>query len=447
MRSRPRWTLLLLALCSVSCAGPAQLARISERQLQAGRVREAYETARRGVEKEPGNGPARRAMTAAATRLVDERRSRVLSIAGADTVAAARYALELRDFRAELGRYRIQAPEDPEYAARETVIRNGGAGIEYRRGREATADRRPKAAYARYKVAAEIVADYRDVQERIRAARAAATTRVALLPFANDTDVPNLSKGLADAMYAEIAHRLETRPLEFTRLADRDEVYASMTVKELDALPREAALRIGHGADADRVITGRFHGMRASSTFQTFERPIYRKMVDRDSSGKSHDRYVETRFTAISRERVVTVRCDFDVVDVHTGDVVASRSEPFQATARVAWTDFRAEGDCGDYCLVPPDVEKGDPTRAKGIERSWKECFGAWKLPDLLDRSRKERRRSLYQSGYRDEFRRANRDHPVLLGELPGEDDMAYLALEGVWDKVYATLAELDPKD
>jgi len=447
MRSRSRWSPWLVALLSVSCAGPAQLAKISDRQLQAGQVREAYETARRGVEKEPLGGPAHRAMTAAATRWADDWKARVTAIAAADTVAAARYALEFRDFRAELEQYRIELPSDPEYARRETLIRNAAAGIEYRRAAQAMKEHRPKAAYAGFRAAAGIVADYRDVQERIRTARETATTRVAILPFGNETDVPHLSKDIADAMYAEIPGRLGAPRFQFTRVADRDEVYASMTVKELDALTRESALRIGRGVEADRIVTGRFHGMRASSAFQSFERPIYRRVAEKDSSGKSHDRYVETRFTAVSRERVVTVHCDFDVVDTRTGEVIASRSEPLEAVARVAWTDFRAEGDCGDYCLVPPDEAKADPDRAKGAERAWKECFGGLKLPDMLDHSRKDRRRSAYQSGYRDEFRRSTHDHPVLLGELPGEDDLAYLALAGSWEKVLATLADLDPRD
>ena len=447
MRSRRGWPLLLLALLAISCAGPAQLARMSERELRAGNLRKAYELARRGVDKDPASEAARRAMAAAATQLVDDWKGRILGIAGADTVAAARYGLELRDFRAELSRYRIEVPPDPGFAEREERIRDGAAGIEYRRGVEALAARRPKEAWADFLACAEFVAAYRDVQEWIRTAHDQAITRVAILPFANETDVPNLSKSLADAIYGQVAHRLDRHDFEFTELVDPDEVYASMTVKELESLPRDGAFRIGSGVEADRIVVGRFHGMRASSTFQSFDHSIYHKVVERDTSGKTHEHYMETRFVAISRERVVAVHYDLEVLDTRTRAVIASRSEPLEAVARVLWTDFRADGDCDDYCLVPPDLKKSDPERAGVVETRWKECCGEWKLPDLLEHARNERRRAHYQSSYRGEFARDTRGHPVLLGELPSEEDLAYLALGETWRPVLATLRELDKKD
>ncbi len=447
MRSRRGWSLLLLALFVTSCAGPAQLARMSERELRAGHLRKAYELARRGVDKDPASEPARRAMIAVATQLVDDWKRRILDVAGADTVAAARHGLELGDFRAELSRYRIEVPPDPGFADRERLIRDAAAGIEYRGGGEALAARRPKEAWARFLACAEFVAGYRDVQQRIRTAHDQAITRVAILPFANETDVPNLSKSLADAIYGQVARRLDGQDFEFTELVDRDEVYASMTVKELENLPRDGAFRIGNGVEADRIMVGRFHGMRASSTFQSFDHVIYHKVVERDTLGKTHERYMETRFAAVSRERVVTVHYDLEVLDTRTRAVIASCSEPLEAVAHVVWTDFRADGDCDDYCLVPPDLKKSDPERASTVETRWKECCGDWKLPDLLERARQERRRAHYQSSYRGDFARDTRGHPVLLGELPSEDDLAYLALAETWRPVFATLRELDRKD
>ena len=267
------------------------------------------------------------------------------------------------------------------------------------------------------------------------------------MPFANDTDVRNLSKGLADAMYSQVADRLQPPAFQFTKLVDLDEVYASMTVKELEALSRDEALRIGRGVEADRVVTGRVHGLRASSAFRSFDRPIYRKVVERDSSGRERARWIETRFGGVSRERWVTVHCDLVVLDARSGAVVAHREESFEADARVAWTDFQAEGDCAAYALVPPDMRRDDPIHAKEVEDSWRECFGTWRLPALLEGARKERRRATYQPGDRGEFRRPSHEHPVLLGELPSEEDLAYVALDGAWEKLLATLRELELED
>jgi len=143
----------------------------------------------------------------------------------------------------------------------------------------------------------------------------------------------------------------------------------------------------------------------------------------------------------------VTVHCDFDVLNARTGEVVTRGQDSFESNARVVWTDTRADGDCSAYCLVPPAVQRDDPQHAKEVEDSWRECFGSWKLPDLLERSRSEIRRASYQPGDRDEFRHPSHEQPVLLGELPSEDDLTRLALEDAWQKVLKALEELDAKD
>jgi len=111
----------------------------------------------------------------------------------------------------------------------------------------------------------------------------------------------------------------------------------------------------------------------------------------------------------------------------------------------VAWTDFRAEGSCDDYRLIPPNLDNTDEGRK--VRDRWGECFGNWTLPEMLEQARNDRRRSLYQSRYRDEFRADSRKHPVLCGELPGEDDMAVIALDGAWRSVLSALKTVDSQD
>ena len=446
MRWRLGWSLLLLLPLLVSCAGPMKLAQQSQRLLAEGKTQQAYETARHAVDKKPDSDTARRAMTAAASEIDEDWKRRVMTLARTDTIAAAQATFEKQDFFAELEHYRIELPRDSAFAARAAGIRDAAAGIHYRRGEAELAANHPKAAYTSFSAAADIVPGYRDVLKRSQQAYDAALSRVAIVPFANDTDVPNLSAGFSDAMYHELSRRVRPPKFEFTQLAGQDEINASMTVKELEAIGRDEAIRIARGIDAKLVVAGRLHGLRTHSAFRSFERPIYRKVVERDSSGE-HVRYVETRFGGVSRERWVTVHCDFDVLNTRTGEVVVRRQESFESNARVVWTEMRADGDCSAYSLVPPAMQRDDPQQAKETEDSWRECFGTWKLPDLLERSRSESRRASYQPGDRDEFRHPSHDHPVLLGGLPSEDDLTRLALDDAWQKVLEALAELDAKD
>ncbi len=437
--------LLLLITLATSCAGPTQLARESDQALRQGDVARAYDLARRGVEKDPTNRAAHAALAAAAAQRVDAAKARVLDAAALDTVAAARLALDLRDLRAELSRYQVELPDDPRYLERENAIVVGAAATEYELGERSLSTKRPKEAYGHYHTAETFVASYRDLQDKLRRAHELATTRVAVLPFDNDVDVPGLSRAMCDAIYHRVASQLAQGGLQFTELVHPDEVYATMTVKDLDRLSPDAVWRIAGGVDATRIVVGRFHGQHTTTNTFSFQFPIFHKVSERDTSGHLIPSWVETRFDAVARERLVTVDCELQVLDARTHDVLETRSQSFESVARVAWTDFRAEGSCDDYHLVPPDQESDDEGQRVGAR--WRECFGSWTLAEMLDQARSNRQRSLYQSSYRDEFRGDSRQHPVLCGELPGEDDMTVIALDDAWRPVWSALRALDPKD
>jgi hypothetical protein len=444
MRAAAAAALILSATLALSCAGPRQLARQSEKELDAGNVERAYELARRAVEKDASSAAARRALTAAGIELVDRGKAEVLDAAGADTLAGAHRALELRALRADLARYQVEIPDDPGFLEREGEIVDGAAAIEYGLGDQCLAGRRPREAYRHYQAVEVFNASYRDVQEKQRLAHQQAMTRVAILPFENDVEIDGLSRALADEIWHEVSSRLAREGLEFTELVPLEDVYASMTVKELDRLTPEAVWRVAHGIEARRVVVGRLHGLRSSTNQWTFASPIYHRVTVRDSSG-SHERWVETPFLATARERVVDARWELTVVDVASHAELVRQGDAVQTFARSAWTDFRADGDCNDYRLVPPDQESDEQGRSTGVR--WGESFGSWSLPDMLRRAREDRRRALYASSYRDEYRRDSRKHPVLCGELPSEEDMAYLAFEDVWRPVLAALKDLDAKD
>ena len=446
MRIVRPWVPVVLALLALSCASANRLSRRSERELAAGDLEGAYEHARAAVAKQPANPRAKAAFDAAATRLVEDRKTRILAIAEADTVAAARQALRLADLRGEIARYGATFPADTAFFRHDAALRVGAAGILYTRAERELTARRPKEAWADFRGAAEFASGYRDVGRRIDEAYAQALARVAILPFADQAGVPGLSRSLADLTYARVAPHIRPDDFRFTRLLEPGQVYGSITVAELDALARGDAVRIGRRLGADQVVTGRVYGMRASTNTNTYHQMIFRKVVDRDSAGTRRERFVEQEFRAVEREREVSVHYDVEVLDVEDEASLVAYADATTAYARVVFTDFQAQGDCADYCLVPPGLRQSDRARAEKIEQEWKSHFGTWTLPSLLERARKDRTHARDSGGDRAAFFADCHERPVWLGELPGENDLAAIALDVIWQPVLGMLKELDAK-
>ena len=109
-------------------------------------------------------------------------------------------------------------------------------------------------------------------------------------------------------------------------------------------------------------------------------------------------------------------------------------------------TDFQAAGECGDYCVVPPGLKKSDASRAEQLEAEWKSHFGTWTLSSLLERGRRDRSRARYTSGDRAAFFGDCRERPVWLDDLPAENDLVTIGLDGIWQPVLGMLKELDAK-
>lgn len=440
------WSLSLVALLALSCASANKLSQRSERELAAGDLSGAYDHARAAVAKKPKNPRAQAAFAAAASALVEDRKVRIVRIAAVDTVAAAHQVLALADLRGEIARHGAPLPLDKEFARRESAIRLGAAGILYARAERALVARRPKEAWADFRGAARYASGYRDVGRRIDEAYALALTRVAILPLADQAGVPGISRALADRMYAEVASHVRPDDFQFTQLVDPNQVYGRITVAELDALGRADAARIGRRLGADQVVTGRVYGLRAHTNTHHYRQTIFRKIVDRDTSGARRERWVEQDFRAIEREREITVHYDVEVVDVENGAPLVTYSDGATAYARVVFTDFQAQGDCADYVVVPPYLKQSDPERAARLQSDWKKTFGNWTLPSLLDRARRDRHHARYASSDRAAFFSDCRERPVWLGELPDENDLAAIALDVIWQPVLGMLKELDAK-
>jgi hypothetical protein len=446
MLSIRMWSIALIAIFALSCASANKLSQRSERELAAGDLRGAYEHARAAIAKQPTNARAQSAFSAAATRLVADRKARILNIAEVDTVAAAQQTLALAELRGEIARYGAALPADTAFARRDAALRVGAAGILYARAERELSARRPKQAWADFRGAAGFASGYRDVGRRIDEAYAQALARVAILPFADQAGVPGISRTLADRMYAEVAPHIRPEDFRFTRLVDPGQVYGRITVAELDVLARGDAVRIGRRLGADQVVTGRVYGLRSRTDTNTYHQTIFRKITERDTSGIRRERFVAQEFQAVEREREVSVHYDLEVVDVEDEASLAAYTDVAAAYARVVFTDYQGQGDCADYCLVPPDLKRSDPARAEKLDAEWKSHFGTWTLPSLLERARKDRSHSRYSSGDRSAFFSDCRERPVWLGELPGENDLATIALDVIWQPVLGMLKELDAK-
>jgi hypothetical protein len=439
--------LALLGLLALSCASSNQLARRSGESLKSGQTSRAYEWARKALDKDPNNDVARANMTTAATQMSADWKERVRNLAANDSLQGAEAALEFGRFRAELARYRVVLPFDRAFRDDESRILNVAAGHHYRAALVCLDNRQPKRAYLEFVDAGRFVPGFRDIAVRIPRTYELAITRVAILPFANQTEVPGLSKEMADRMYGELDDHLNPRQFQFTRLVDTDQVYAKMTVSQLERLDRDDAIQLGRELGVRRVVWGHYSGLSANSTTGLYRGTVYRHVVDPDPSVKERDRYEESSFTAVTRQREVKLQYEFEVLDTDNEQTLARHGDQSRAVANTFYTLFQARGECADYCLLPPALKRADPRRAEQIDKEWTATFGSWTLAKVLTTARESRSRTRYRPEHRKDFLNASFVFPVFLDDLPSPNDMALIALDGTWKPVYAVLKDLDDQD
>ena len=273
-----------------------------------------------------------------------------------------------------------------------------------------------------------------------------ANTLVAVLPFADAVGVPGLSQAIGRKVIAEIGRR-ELSSFHFTHIVGSEAVEDQVTLAQLREMPREEALRIARKLGAQRVLTGHIAGLRSSTDTQDVTLPVFRPVEDKDADGKPVTRWEEKQLRVVVRERDVTVQYDFDVLDVRTGEVLTHRQTPAQTRARTLWTDFQPGDDYAKYRFAPAGGGEAGEDRAKKAQAQWRSRVGDWRLEDLLQRAHGDRGRARYAQRYRGEFLSDTQRRPVWLGELPGEDELAFAALDGVWNEVFAVLKDLDGRD
>ncbi|HKS06600.1 MAG TPA: hypothetical protein VJR92_09840 [Gemmatimonadaceae bacterium] len=430
------------AIMLAACASPAKLARQSSQSLAKGDLRKAYSLSLRAIEKDPQNQQARAAYQAASARVALDYQARVVATATADTVTAAVVALDYRQFKLQVARHQTAIAPALEYDRMETQILNGAARVHYQRGLAAMAERRPKIAVDEFLEARRYNDGYADVVARLEVARREATSRVALLPFADGIGVPGLSQEIGDTAQRQISQRASNE-LRFTQVVNAGDIERNMTVAEARGMRAEDAIALGKRVGADWVVVGRFHSIRERETSRTARIQLYHRMERRDSSGTVVT-WDEFSIPVLNRQREVTVQYALDVVEVSTGNVLAHRDQTVNATARVVWTNFVAEANYDRYALLPPDIRNSNSRRASEADAAWRSEMGSWTVRDFMRSSRDERARSRYARNYRGDFYNDTRTTPAWLGELPSRNEMTFVALRDVWRDIMASLKELD---
>jgi hypothetical protein len=438
-----RVALVVIAVALSSCAGPAELARLSQNALDRGDEAKAYQFARKAMDRNPDLPAARTAYTNVALRLNDGWKAGVRNLAVVDSLGAARRALDFASFRAEVARYGVTLPFDPAYRAEEDSLLRHAAATQYERAVTSLAEERPKRAYDEFLDAGVFVPGFRDADARAAYTLKLATTTVALLPFEDQVHIPGLARALTDLQYEEIARNIGPTTFRFTRVLAPEDVYDRITVAQMERPVGGEAVRMARAVGADRAVTGRVFGLRSDTRTEVFHTTLYRRVSRPDTSGRERIRYVAVPFDAVTRERDVHVAVEFDVVDARDESVVGHHEEEYVMRARTFFTNFAPEGNCTDYALTSPDLGDG----SSDFDAQWHGAFGSWSVPELLECARRERGRSSYKPGYRSEFLASTDGRPVFLDDLPPPEALVEAALTPSWGPIFDELLRLDAEE
>lgn len=433
------------ALLLVSCASPEKLTQKSQEELDAGQVQDAYQHAVKALEKQPGYEPARRAVAAAAARWIEQRQEGIFSVASLrDTTGAGDRIVSLDRFRRQVADLHVEVPRDSLYDAREDFLRQAAATLHYNRGLQLLKDD-ARRSYTEFQATRDLVPGYKDVDSRVHEAYTRAVMRVAILPFANETQQEEISRKLSDQMYKELAENIDSKDFPFTVLIDRSRINSAMTVDDLDHMDRATAIRIGRKAGANRVLVGRLFNLRTETNEDHHTFTVWRRHAETDGKGHEDSRWDSHDMSCVLLDRGVTVSYAYQVVDVVSGEAVASHDGTVNAQAHTYFTSFLPDGEPQDYDLLTPETRHADPDHAKAVEDDWKSHMGKWGVGDVMKKVKSQStQRATYRENFRHEFASDSRERRVFLGELPPPRELALLALENTWREVLSTLQDLD---
>lgn len=265
-------------------------------------------------------------------------------------------------------------------------------------------------------------------------------TRIAVLPFDDDTGVPGLAEELAVHAHGQLSANMPQKKFPFVRFVSEDAIAGRARAE--GRITREAAIRIGRSLGATRVVWGRLHGLHSDTHTDTWHDRVFRKVAVRDSSNRTRVRYDEVSFETVSREREVQVGWEFEVIETDEEETLVARSGAEQVTARTVFTRFDPSGDCDDYLLAPPEWKSENADGWKSAEKDWKQRYGDWSVPDFLEASHDTRDRGHYRRTDRESY--LNRSRPRVGADLPPAGDLAFLALREMVNPLWNVLKGLE---
>jgi hypothetical protein len=441
---RARLAAVALALTLLGCASASQLARRSEKARLSGDAEHAYTLALQAREKDPMAPESRSAVDEAAWALYERSRSAIRARAAVgDTFEAANRVVDLDRLRERFSRDGVSPAQDPGFAAEEQAIREAGAARFYDLASRNLEEGRPKEAWRQFLAVRDLIRGFRDLDRMISRSWEAAVTPVAILPFADQAGMPEVSIALAREIHSEVERRLDASRFVFTRLIDPQQVLGRVSADEAQRIDRARAIALGRELGAKRVVWGRIWNLRADTDNDRWTESVWHQVAERDTGGGERITWVAVPFHAVARERVVHVDSEFEVLDTDREEPLDRRDRTWVATARTAFTDCRLDGASSEYRICPPSFERG---RAESLEEHWKQSFGPWSLPQLVDESRRYPDRSGYRPDIGQEFAPEYGHGRVYLDDLPPAEELATLALGHVWEPVLESLALLDPR-
>src|SRR5207237_2446759 len=244
----------------------SQLARRSEKARLAGDPERAYTLALEARARDSGAPATRTAIDEAAWALYErERRAIRARAAAGDTTGAADRLLALDRLRGRFGADGVPPPRDESFVAEEERIRRAGAALDYDLGRTSLAEHRPKEAWYRFRSARDLIPGYRDVSRQLDRTWSLSVTRVAILPFNQESGLQDWSLAMAHDLHDRIAGQLGAPRFVFTQLIAPGEIEARLPVARLGRLERADAIELGRALGAQRVVWGQIANLRSDT--------------------------------------------------------------------------------------------------------------------------------------------------------------------------------------
>lgn len=417
---------LAVLLLLVGCAGPAKLTQQSQQKLAAGDPWSAWRLATRALDKQQGNPAARAAATRAGGVIAQDWERRIHALADVDTLRAADQVITFAEFRANAARY-ATIPVSAAWPGDEQALRTAAAQTCYVRGSGALDSKRPKRAWEQFTQAESYLGGYRDATRRADRAMELAITRVAVLPLRASGELSSIGAQVAGDWREELARTVVPRA-RFTRVLGGDAIDRVMTVSELSGLTRDAAVRLGRKAGAQRIVWASIGNVTTTNHVDLFEDTIARRVVDKDPTGRTSERWVGVPINVIARVRDVTVTVNYDLVSTRDGATLAHQRFGRATSARAVWTSYQPEGELSAYSLVSTVERSADPDRAKKVEARWSAVCGAGTtLQQVLSARRSSTGDSRYDRSSLPRFIEGAAF--VFLSDLPPTNDLAYAAL------------------